>query len=73
MVTLNMESRSPMGRVNAENRSKMQKPLGFKGLKAAKSQEKSTTLGLLDNSFFAGLLFQFFFFSWQRKSDKKLG
>ena len=27
-----MESRSPMGRVNAENRSKMQKPLGFKGL-----------------------------------------
>ena len=33
MVTLNMESRSPMGRVNAENRSEMQKPLGFKGLK----------------------------------------
>ena len=33
MVTLNMESRSPMGRVNAENRSKTQKPLGFKGLK----------------------------------------
>ena len=33
MVTLNMESRSPMGRVNAENRSKTQKPLGFKGLR----------------------------------------
>ena len=32
MVTLNMESRNPMGRVNAENRSKTQKPLGFKGL-----------------------------------------
>ena len=32
MVTLNMESRSPMGRVNAENRSRTQKPLGFKGL-----------------------------------------
>ena len=32
MVNLNMESRSPMGRVNAENRSKTQKPLGFKGL-----------------------------------------
>ena len=34
MVTLNMESRSPMGHVNAENRSKTQKPLGFKGLKS---------------------------------------
>ena len=33
MVTLNMESRNPMGRVYAENRSKTQKPLGFKGLK----------------------------------------
>ena len=32
MVTLNMESRNPMGRVYAENRSKTQKPLGFKGL-----------------------------------------
>ena len=35
MVTLNMESRSLMGRVNAENRSKTQKPLGFKGLMAS--------------------------------------
>ena len=26
-----MESRNPMGRVYAENRSKTQKPLGFKG------------------------------------------
>ena len=33
MVTLNMESRNPMGRVYAENRSKMQKLLGVKGLK----------------------------------------
>ena len=32
MVTLNMESWKPMGRVYAENRSKTQKPLGFKGL-----------------------------------------
>ena len=30
MVTLNMESRKPMGRVYAENRLKMPKPLGFK-------------------------------------------
>ena len=33
MVTLNMESWKPMARVYAENRSKMQKPLGFKGLR----------------------------------------
>ena len=33
MVTLNMESRNPMGRVYAENRSKTQKLLGVKGLK----------------------------------------
>ena len=32
MVTLNMESRNPMGRVYAENRSKTQKLLGVKGL-----------------------------------------
>ena len=32
LVTLNMESRNPMGRVYAENRSKMQKLLGVKGL-----------------------------------------
>ena len=32
MVTLNMESRNPMGRVNAENRSKSQKLLRVKGL-----------------------------------------
>ena len=32
MVTLNMESRNSMGCVYAENRSKTQKPLGFKGL-----------------------------------------
>ena len=33
MVTLNMESWKPnLGRVYAENRSKMQKPLEFKGL-----------------------------------------
>ena len=43
MVTLNMESRSPMGRVNAENRSKTQKPLGFKGL---------TKLNYYDGAFF---------------------
>ena len=34
MVTLNMESRNPMRRVYAENRSKMQNLLGVKGLKA---------------------------------------
>ena len=32
MVTSNMESRNPMGRVYAENRSKTQKLLGVKGL-----------------------------------------
>ena len=32
IVTLNMESRNPMGRVNAENRSKSQKLLRVKGL-----------------------------------------
>ena len=32
MVTLNMESRNPTGRVYAENRSKTQKLLGVKGL-----------------------------------------
>ena len=32
MVTLNMESRNPMGRVYAENCSKTQKLLGVKGL-----------------------------------------
>ena len=32
MVTSNMESRNPMGRVCAENRSKTQKLLGVKGL-----------------------------------------
>ena len=34
MVTLNMESRNPMGRVYAENRSKTQKLLGDKGLRS---------------------------------------
>jgi len=33
MVTLNMESRKPMERVYPENASKMQKPLGLKGLR----------------------------------------
>ena len=33
MVTLNMESQNSMGRVYVENRSKMQKLLGVKGLK----------------------------------------
>ena len=32
MVTLNLESQNPMGRVYAENRLKMQKLLGVKGL-----------------------------------------
>ena len=32
MVTLNMESRNPTGRVYAENRSKTQTLLGVKGL-----------------------------------------
>ena len=32
MVTLNMESRNPMGRVNAENHSKTSKSLGVNGL-----------------------------------------
>ena len=32
MVTSNIESRNPMGRVYAENRSKTQKLLGVKGL-----------------------------------------
>ena len=32
MVTLNMESRNPMGRGYAENRSKRKKLLGVKGL-----------------------------------------
>ena len=32
MVTLNMESQTPMGRVYAENCSKMQRLLGVKGL-----------------------------------------
>ena len=32
MVTLNMDSRNPTGRVYAENRSKTQKLLGVKGL-----------------------------------------
>ena len=32
MVTLNMESQNPMGRVYAENRSKTQKLLEVKGL-----------------------------------------
>ena len=33
MVTSNMESRNPMGRVYAENRLKTQKLLGVKGLR----------------------------------------
>ena len=37
MVTLNMESRNPMGRVYAENRSKTQKLLGVKGLRNNKA------------------------------------
>ena len=41
MVTLNMESRNPMGRVYAENRSKTQKPLGFKGLMKSSSSLES--------------------------------
>ena len=32
IVTLNMEAQDPMGRVYAENHSKMQKLLGVKGL-----------------------------------------
>ena len=44
MVTLNMESRSPMGRVNAENRSKMQKPLGLKGLIGERCHSLVTSL-----------------------------
>ena len=35
MVTLNMESQTPKGRVYAENRSKMQKLLRGKGLRNA--------------------------------------
>ena len=43
MVTLNMESRSPMGRVNAENHSKTWKSSGVNGLRIVHKSQRPYT------------------------------
>ena len=47
MVTLNMESRNPMGRVYAENRSKTPKLLGVKALNRSKTKTNHDLLACL--------------------------
>ena len=52
MVVLNMESQNPMGRVHAENRSKTQKPLGFKGHNATMPQRHNDVSSKFEPSVF---------------------
>ena len=51
MITLNMESRNPMGRVYAENLSKIQKLLGVKGLKQLTTKSTVVCKVVSDHSF----------------------
>ena len=50
MITLNIESRNPMGRVYAENRLKTKKLLGVKGL----NKNSTGELPLFPNNYMSG-------------------